>query len=205
MYQRFKTDNDTDKFAKAGCDQCSLCTKFCPRYLLGQPVRPETAMRNRMFTRENQPMIFPGNVSCCECNLCTMYACPEGLDPRGATVIEKRLSREQNLRWTGNDIAVHPMYEYRKVPTLKLKQRLDVLKFSDEGPLTALTFEPRLVCTPLGEHAGGKTEPVVRSGESVKKYDLIAKAGGKISSNVHASITGTVRKVSTGHIHIERA
>jgi Na+-translocating ferredoxin:NAD+ oxidoreductase RnfC subunit len=205
MYRRFRTDHDTDRIAKAGCDQCSLCTEFCPRYLLGQPVRPETAMRNRMFTREDQPMLFPGNLSCCECNLCTMYACPEGLDPRGATVIEKRLAREQNLRWTGADIAVHPMYDYRKVPTHKLKQRLDVLKFADEGPLIPLALEPRSVRIPLHAHAGAPAVPVVREGRSVKKYDLLAEAGGAVSSNVHASIGGVVEKITPDAIHIHRA
>ena len=205
MYRRYTTDHDTDRLAKAGCDQCSLCTEFCPRYLLGQPVRPETAMRNRMFTREDQPMIFPGNFSCCECNLCTMYACPEGLDPRGATVIEKRLARQGNIPWTGKEAPVHPMYDYRKVPTQKLKQRLDVLRFRDDGPMTHLAFAPAIVRVPLGQHAGAKAEPTVRAGQAVKKYDLIAKARGTISSNVHASITGTVRKVSADHIHIERA
>jgi Na+-translocating ferredoxin:NAD+ oxidoreductase RnfC subunit len=204
MYRRFRTDHDTDRIAKAGCDQCTLCTEFCPRYLLGQPVRPETAMRNRMFTREDQPMLFPGNLSCCECNLCTMYACPEGLDPRGATVIEKRLAREQNLRWTGSDIAVHPMYEYRKVPTGKLKQRLDVLKFRDEGPLRALALDPASVRVPLNEHAGAAAEPVVAEGQSVRKYDLIGKAVGKISSNVHASIAGTVEGIAADAVHIRR-
>jgi Na+-translocating ferredoxin:NAD+ oxidoreductase RnfC subunit len=205
MYRRFRTDHDTDRIAKAGCDQCSLCTEFCPRYLLGQPVRPETAMRNRMFTREDQPMVFPGNFSCCECNLCTMYACPEGLDPRGATVIEKRLAREQNLRWREGEIAVHPMYDYRKVPTQKLKQRLDILKFEDKGPLKALTLDPRSVRVPLNQHSGARATPIVSEGQSVKKYDLIAKAVGKISSNVHASITGTVVNVAADAIHIQRA
>ncbi len=60
MYNRFPTDHATDIIAKAGCDQCYFCTEFCPRYLLGQPVRPETAMRNRMFTREDFPMLDPG-------------------------------------------------------------------------------------------------------------------------------------------------
>ena len=205
MYRRFRTDHDTDRIAKAGCDQCTLCTEFCPRYLLGQPVRPETAMRNRMFTREDQPMLFPGNLSCCECNLCTMYACPEGLDPRGATVIEKRLAREQNLRWTGSEISVHPMYEYRKVPTQKLKQRLDVLKFADKGPLRDLALDPPSVRVPLNQHAGAAARPVVSKGESVKKYDLIAKAVGRISSNVHASIAGTVVGLAADAIHITRA
>jgi Na+-translocating ferredoxin:NAD+ oxidoreductase RnfC subunit len=204
MYRRFTTEHDTDRIAKAGCDQCTFCTELCPRYLLGQPVRPETAMRNRMFTREDQPMMFPGNLSCCECNLCTMYACPEGLDPRGATVIEKRLAREANLRPAGPAAPVHPMYDYRKVPAQKLKQRLDVLKFVDEGPLTDLGFDPQSVRIPLDQHAGAPAQPVVRTGQPVKKYDLIAKGGGKISSNIHASIAGTVMEIAADAIHIAR-
>jgi Na+-translocating ferredoxin:NAD+ oxidoreductase RnfC subunit len=204
MYRRFANEHDTDRIAKAGCDQCYFCTEFCPRYLLGQPVRPETAMRNRMFTREESPMIFPGNFSCCECNLCTMYACPEGLDPRGATVIEKLLSRQQNLKWTGGEISVHPMYDYRKVPTQKLMQRLDVFMFRDEGPLKDLNINPEIVRVPLGQHTGSPAEAIVKEGAAVKKYDLIGKISGKISSNVHASIDGVVKKISKEEIIIQR-
>ena len=93
VYNRYKTKHATDIIAKAGCDQCSYCTELCPRYLLGQPVRPETAMRNRMFTNETDQVYYAGNLNCCECNLCTMFSCPEGLDPRGATVIEKMMAR----------------------------------------------------------------------------------------------------------------
>lgn len=204
MYQRFATEHDTDRIAKAGCDQCNFCTEFCPRYLLGQPVRPETAMRNRMFTREDLPMIFPGNFSCCECNLCTMYACPEGLDPRGATVIEKHLFRQQNLKWTSEEIPVHPMYDYRKVPTRKLMQRLDVLMFRDEGPLKDLNINPGTVRVPLNQHIGAPAEAIVKDGTVVKKYDLIAKASGKVSSNIHASIDGVIKKISKEEIIIQR-
>jgi len=204
MYQRFATEHDTDRIAKAGCDQCYFCTEFCPRYLLGQPVRPETAMRNRMFTREDSPMLFPGNFSCCECNLCTMYACPEGLDPRGATVIEKHLFRDQKLKWTGGEISVHPMYDYRKVPTKKLMQRLDVLMFKDEGPLKELNVNPQIVRVPLDQHIGAPAETIVKEGTAVKKYDLIAKASGKVSSNIHASIDGIVKSISKEEIIIQR-
>jgi Na+-translocating ferredoxin:NAD+ oxidoreductase RnfC subunit len=204
MYRRFATPHDTDRIAKASCDQCYFCTEFCPRYLLGQPVRPETAMRNRMFTQEDDPMIFPGNFSCCECNLCTMYACPEGLDPRGATVIEKHLYRDQNLKWTGEDITVHPMYDYRKVPTRKLMQRLDVLMFRDEGPLKDLNINPKEVRVPLAQHIGAPAAAVVIEGQAVKKYELIGKSVGKVSSNVHASIDGIIKKISKEEIIIQR-
>jgi Na+-translocating ferredoxin:NAD+ oxidoreductase RnfC subunit len=205
MYRRFPNEHATVIIAKAGCDQCSYCTEFCPRYLLGQPVRPELAMRNRMFSREDFPMLDVGNLSCCECNLCTMYACPEGLDPRGAAVIDKRLAREQNLKWDGDQITVHPMYEYRKVPTRKLMQRLDVLNFIDEGPLKNLNITPKLVRIPLNQHVGAPAASVVVKGQSVKKYDLIAKASGKVSSNIHASINGIIEEVTQNEIIIRNA
>ncbi|MGD8777396.1 MAG: 4Fe-4S dicluster domain-containing protein [Ignavibacteria bacterium] len=203
-YRKFGTPHDTDRIAKAGCDQCSFCTELCPRYLLGQPVRPEIAMRNRMFTREDQPMIYAGNFSCCECNLCTIYSCPEGLDPRGSTVIEKRLAHKQSLKWNGKETGVHPMYDYRKVPTEKLKQRLDVLMFRDEGPLMELNINPGQVKVPLNQHIGSPAVAVVTKGDDVKKYDLIAKADGKISSNIHASIDGIVKEVSSNEIILQR-
>lgn len=203
MYRRFATEHATDLIAKAGCDQCNFCTELCPRYLLGQPVRPETAMRNRMFWREDQPTAFAGNLSCCECNLCTMYSCPEGLDPKGATVIEKRIAREKNLRWTGNDIAVHPMYDYRKVPSSKLKQRLDILMFRDEAPLTEMEFAPANVRIPLDQHLGAPALPVVKEGDRVQRNDLIAKPAGKVSAAVHASIDGVVSKISNREIQLQ--
>ena len=202
MYRRFATEHATDIIAKAGCDQCNICTDLCPRYLLGQPVRPETAMRNRMFTREDQPMVFPGNLSCCECNLCTMYSCPEGLDPKGAALIDKRISREQGLRWTAAAPTVHPMYDYRKVPTSKLKQRLDIMMFRDEAPMSTKSIVPAEVRIPLDQHLGAPAVPAVKEGQRVRRHDLIGTPGGKVSAAVHASIDGVVTRVTNTDIHL---
>lgn len=204
MYRRFSSDHAVDIIAKAGCDQCSFCTELCPRYLLGHPVRPELAMRNRMFTREDLPLTNPGNLSCCECNLCTMYACPEGLDPKGATLIDKRLAKSQKSTLSGEQPAVHPMFDYRKVPVAKLKQRLDVTMFRDEGPLRQLDIHPIVVRVPLREHAGTPARPAVREGDRVKRYDVIGNASSEISCTVHASIDGMVKKISDDEITIER-
>jgi hypothetical protein len=132
-----------------------------------------------------------------------MYSCPEGLDPKGATVIEKRLSREQRLQWTGREITVHPMYDYRKVPSSKLKQRLDVLMFRDEAPLNDMSFTPATVRIPLDQHQGAPAVPVVREGQRVQRHDMIGKPGGKISSSVHASIDGVVKTVSNKEIQLQ--
>jgi Na+-translocating ferredoxin:NAD+ oxidoreductase RnfC subunit len=204
MYRRFSSDHAVDLIAKAGCDQCSFCTELCPRYLLGQPVRPELAMRNRMFTREDLPLTNPGNLFCCECNLCTMYACPEGLDPKGATLIDKRLARSQKLPWRGERPALHPMFEYRKVPVNKLKQRLDVAMFRDEGPLKQLNIHPDLVRVPLRQHSGTPARPVVKEGDRVKTYDVVGDASSEISCTMHASIDGVVKKITEDEITIQR-
>lgn len=204
MYERFTTDHNTDQIAKAGCDQCYFCTEFCPRYLLGHPTRPETAMRNRMFTREEMPMIDLGSFSCCECNLCTMYACPEGLDPKGAIVIEKRMLAREKAVWHGPEVKEHPMYDYRKVPTQKLMQRLDVLQFEDSGPLKELEINPDIVKILLSQHIGAPNEAIVKKGQVVKKYDLIARSESKISVPVHASINGIVQEINDGEIIIKR-
>ena len=204
MYRRFSTDHAVDIIAKAGCDQCSFCTELCPRYLLGHPVRPELAMRNRMFTREDMPLMNPGNLSCCECNLCTMYACPEGLDPKGATLMDKRLARSQKHTWSGESPAFHPMFDYRKVPVSKLKQRLDVNMFLDEGPLKDLNIRPNIVRVPLRQHSGAPSRVVAKEGDRVRKYDMIGSSASEISCTVHASIDGVVRKITENEIMIER-
>jgi Na+-translocating ferredoxin:NAD+ oxidoreductase RnfC subunit len=204
IYQRYRTEHQTIRLAKAACDQCNFCTEFCPRYLMGHPVRPETAMRNRMFSAEDNPALALGNRFCCECNLCTLYACPEGLDPKGATVIEKKHLIKHNIRWEGLPRQVHPMFEYRKVPTKKLMQRLDVLQFSDEGPLEAFTTIPDKVSIPLQQHIGTPARPVVKKGEHVQRYQLLAEASSNISAPVHASINGRIVRIDQERIVIEK-
>ena len=204
MYQRYASPQMTDKTAKSSCDQCSYCTEFCPRYLIGHPVRPETAMRNRMFTRESSPFLDPGSAFCCECNLCTMYACPESLDPKGATVIEKRMLQQQKAQWEGLPVSPHPMMDFRKVPSKKLMQRLDVLMFKDEGPLQEFSYQPEQLVVYMQQHAGKPAVPVVEKGSQVQKNQIIAAAEGEISVPVHAPMSGYIDRVTKNEIIIQR-
>ena len=38
------------RIGKSACDQCSYCTEFCPRFLLGYDVQPHKVMRSLGFT-----------------------------------------------------------------------------------------------------------------------------------------------------------
>jgi len=157
-----------------------------------------------MFNSKDTQRVHTGNMFCCECNLCTMFSCPEGLDPAGATRIEKRTSLSSKMKWEGVPVKPHPLMHYRKVPTKKLMQRLGILKYQDVGPLNDLTFNPARVRIRLAQHIGTPAKPVVSTGQQVNTRDLIASAHGSISANVHASIRGTIAMVNNKEIVIER-
>jgi Na+-translocating ferredoxin:NAD+ oxidoreductase RnfC subunit len=201
--ERFGRPGMTARVAKASCDQCSYCTELCPRYLLGHPVRPELAMRNRLMSGSAEDTAFhQGNQYCCECNLCTAYSCPEDLDPAGATLAEKRKARQAGGRPAA--AAGHPFAEYRRTPVRKLMQRLDVLKYRNEGPLKDLGIKPESVTIPLKQHAGRPAEAVVMAGQKISRKELVASADGPVSANIHASISGVVRSVTDAAITITR-
>ena len=51
--------------------------------------------------------------------------------------------------------------------------------------------EPRGdVAIPLRQHAGAPAEAIVAAGQHVMRGELIARAAGAVSANVHASVSG---------------
>ncbi|MBL1268313.1 MAG: electron transport complex subunit RsxC [Halomonas sp.] len=62
---------------------------------------------------------------------------------------------------------------------------------------------PRRVTLPLQQHSGQPATPCVAHGDPVKVGSVIAKREGMISSNLHASISGTVSEVSANQISID--
>jgi Na+-translocating ferredoxin:NAD+ oxidoreductase RnfC subunit len=182
------------KIGRSACDQCRFCTEFCPRYLLGHPIEPHRAMQSLGFAESANSMVA-GTLYCCECNLCTMFACPEDLDPKTVCVQSKPVARERGLTWKGTPESVepHPMGEYRRVPMRRLMAKLGLGEFRNEGPLKEQRFAPRKVTLPLKQHAGVPAVAVVKSGDRVREGDLVAAPEpGKLGARIHASIDGRV-------------
>jgi len=48
---------------------------------------------------------------------------------------------------------------------------------------------------PLSQHLGSPSVAVVKKNQKVKRGELIAKAGGFVSANLHAPVTGTVKSI----------
>ncbi|HVU46150.1 MAG TPA: 4Fe-4S dicluster domain-containing protein [Terracidiphilus sp.] len=182
------------RIGRSACDQCRFCTEFCPRYLLGHPIEPHRAMQSLGFTAGLDAMVA-GTLYCCECNLCTLFACPENLDPKTVCVQSKPVARERGLVWKGTaeSVTPHPMSEYRRVPMRRLIAKLGLGEFVNTGPLLEYPFSPRRVKIPLKQHAGAPAIPAVQSGDRVRVGDLLAApAKDQLGARVHASIDGVV-------------
>ena len=67
-------------------------------------------------------------------------------------------------------------------------------KFSEDKSIEKLGL-PKQVSIPIAQHIGAPSKPVVKKKDKVRVGDVIAESQGFVSSNIHASVSGTVSKV----------
>jgi len=199
------------RIGRSACDQCSFCTELCPRYLLGHPIEPHRAMRSLGFNLIGQANVV-GTSFCCECNLCSLYSCPEGLDPKSVCAENKRRLATEGAKW--RDPPFHParaetLMPGRKAPMKRLMRKLDLARFNNVGPLRDEPLRTDRVGIKLQQHVGAPCQPAVQPGTHVTRGQLVGQvpqADGKaaLGAAVHASIDGTVTDVADGVVWIER-
>jgi len=194
------------RIGKSACDQCSYCTEFCPRYLLGYEIVPHKVMRSLGFTASGEDYWNQWGQLCCGCGLCTLYACPEDLYPKEACDKAKRSLRTAGIQFVQQtEPKLHPMKEYRRVPLSMLRKRLKVEEYETETPYEALELEPKMVRIKLSQHAGKAAAATVKRGEKVRRGALVGAVGAsELGANVHASIDGTVAAVTDSWVEIAR-
>lgn len=66
--------------------------------------------------------------------------------------------------------------------------------YSAHQPITDCPLPAKAVI-PLVQHIGAPAQPIVEKGQKVKVGELIAKAGGFVSANIHAPFSGTITKI----------
>ena len=201
---RFATEPESVKRAvgRSACDQCSYCTQFCPRYLLGYAVEPHRVMRGLGFGPDRAADFDVWGNLCCECGLCDLYACPEDLSPRDACRWTKRAPRAAAA--AGRPVPppppdrgeAHPLRDGRLVPLAMLKLRLDLRRFDVPAPYRDLAPLPDTVTVAHRQHAGAAGRPRLRLGERVARGQLVADvADGEMGVPVHAPCGGRVASV----------
>jgi Na+-translocating ferredoxin:NAD+ oxidoreductase RnfC subunit len=187
------------KVGKSACDQCSYCTEFCPRYLVGHQIEPHRVMRTLLMSSPDEPLVTKWAANCVECGLCGFYSCPEDLLPNFMCATAKRDAAGAQVKFDVKKdfIKAHPMAQYRKVPTKKLIAKIGLSGYSDHADLDLIEIRPKSVTIKLRQHIGQPAAPVVAAGDAVKKGQLIAATPeNKLGANIHASIDGTVASVT---------
>ncbi len=197
---------DMNRIGKSACDQCSYCTEFCPRYLLGYDVQPHKVMRSLVFTTSGKSLWNQYADLCCACGLCSLYACPEDLYPREACVQSKAELKAAGQKYEQQKpVKVHPIKEGRRVPLKQLRKRLNVEEYEAETPYNKEGPQPNAVKILLQQHVGAPAKATVKIGESVNVGDVIGKPEeGKLGSVIHSSISGKVTHVSEEFIRISK-
>jgi Na+-translocating ferredoxin:NAD+ oxidoreductase RnfC subunit len=199
------------RIGRSACDQCSYCTELCPRWLLGHPIEPHRAMRSLGFNQVGEADVI-GTAFCCECNLCSLYSCPEDLDPKNVCTQNKRRLAAEKRRWEPppfNPRRPELHMANRKAPMHRLFHKLGLTQFRNVGPLDNRLLEAAKVGIKLKQHLGAPCEPAVRVGDRVAKGQALGRppvANGKpaLGAPVHASIDGLVTRIADGVVWIEK-
>jgi Na+-translocating ferredoxin:NAD+ oxidoreductase RnfC subunit len=207
LIQRYsKTPRQMARIGHSACDQCTFCTELCPRYLLGYDVQPHLVMRSLGFSAMGSELWNKYSQLCCQCGLCTLYACPEALYPREACVQGMTDLRDIGQpKWDGpREVKVHPTKNARRVPIKQLMTRLGVSRYESEAEYVKLDIAPKAVRLPLKQHVGAPAKPVVKTGEFVRRGQLVAEiSADELGANIHSSIDGRVVDISDNFLDIE--
>jgi len=144
-------------------------------------------------------------VSCCECGICTYFACNMELQPSRvmaslrAELLRKKVPFEQKP-----SAGVSPEREVKNLPVRRLIARLGLRKYDVPAQMEATPLPVIQVKIPLKQHIGAPCAAIVSVGQTVAAGDTIGKVPeGQLGAPIHASITGVVTQVGDTHIEIQ--
>ncbi len=205
LRRKARTTQAVHKIATT-CDQCMRCSDLCPRDLLGHFVKPHKAMISVGFSAQEATAWQETALYCCECALCTLYACPEDLDPFRMMVEGKRALVAKGLRPSKEAVEPGPLYEYRRTPTKMLVRRLDLERFVAPQRFVEAALKPKVLSLPLKQHAGVPSSPVVKAGQRIATGALLADIPeGALGAKIFSPRAGRVTSVDAHTIRVEVA
>lgn len=200
-----KSDRLNLRMMMSVCCQCSMCTQMCPRNALGLNVQPHKAMRS-LANGVDLMGDVNGIFSCCNCGLCTYYACNFGLKPSQVMQTLKSAIAAKGTRARKEVFGpVDGGLENKKVPVSRLIARLGLSEYDVPAPLVDKLMTTDRVRIALRMGVGAPSVPKVAVGDKVRKNQLVADiAEKKLAVKMHASISGTVTDITADYIEIRR-
>lgn len=191
----------------SACDQCSFCTQLCPRYILGYPIQPHLVMRSLQMTGDEKERLSYWAQNCCECNVCSLFACPEKLDPKNICADTKKRLRKEKKGFSKQELEdlfsnVHPIRDGREIPISVLYQRLGIKKYDRKAHFanTGIINEVKI---DLKNNVGENATPCVSVGDNIIKGQIIGKVNeSNLGTPFHSSIDGKVKEIVNNSIII---
>lgn len=201
---RKKTPELNLQMIQSVCCQCMMCTQMCPRNSLGLNVTPNKVMRS-IGEGENLLGDWNGIFSCCDCGVCTYYACNFGLKPHVMmTTLKTAFLKDGKKPKKEVYGSVDPAFKSKKLPTSRLIGRLGISSYDVAAPMDTQVLYTDKVKIPLKMNVGAPSVPVVSVGQNVTKGQLIADIKeGALGAKIHASIDGTVVSITDQYIEIK--
>jgi Na+-translocating ferredoxin:NAD+ oxidoreductase RnfC subunit len=201
VQRRLKTPDNHQRIAKSACDQCNLCTDFCPRYLLGHRCWPSKVMRSGLSATPIPTDVLNASL-CCECGLCSLWACPIPLPVREMMVQTRFALKKHEVKspFRNTDVTLNEFFQNRKVPVKALVERLGLHDYDRPAPMQGMPLSPGRVRLPLNAHAGSPAIPARRVGDTVRTGDVVGEIpNGALGARCHAPIDGKILSI-TGQV-----
>jgi len=203
-------DKDIERMmrvAKISCCHCMLCTEVCPRYLLGHQLHPDKMMRLASYnTTAERDAAATEAFLCCECGLCEL-GCIMDLQP---WKLHQELKKRFGALGVKNPHRKAPneplrFRNFKLYPVPKLTRRIAMTAYDVPAPMKDdYNGKVTRVTLPLKQSLGAPSVPVVTTGDTVNRGDLVADIPEKaLGSRIHSPITGRVAQASDGKIIIE--
>ena len=191
------------KVMQSVCCQCTMCTQMCPRHALGLGTSPHKAMR-AVACGADLVGDVAGILSCCDCGLCTYYACNFGLKPSHIMKMLKGSLMKKGLRANRDGMGEPDRYiADKRLPTGRLIARLGIEEYDVPAPMETGLLPCSLVRIPTKMHTGAPGRPVVKPGDRVIRGQLILDLPEKgLGAKIHASIDGTVTEVTEAYVEV---
>jgi biotin carboxyl carrier protein len=121
-----------------------------------------------------------------------------GLSPRRVNGYMKGRLRERGITVEKNmQPKARQSVDLSKVPTDRLIARLNLGKYNGLHAHSCIELTPTEVFIPLSQHIGKPALAILAVGDKVQKGDIIACADDTgLSTNIHASVNGTVTEIT---------
>lgn len=191
------------KRSMSSCCQCRTCTDMCPRNLLGHPIEPHLVMRAVSKGMDTDIKAVLNTTYCAQCNLCELYACPQGLAPKSIIADLKSQLRERGIKPEPPQLApVDSIRSYRQISTKRLLQRLGLTKYASKSPLNDNVIEQKELKIMLSQHIGEPAKPLVKVGDAVKFGDKIAIVKDKLGADISAPMSGKITEATETYLVI---